>query len=44
MHGVITCKSVWACPVCSAKICAVRQAELSEGMKNWVAQGGYTWS
>lgn len=43
MHGVTTCKSVWACPVCSAKICAVRQAELSEGMKNWVAQGGYTW-
>lgn len=43
MHGVTTCKSVWTCPVCSAKICAVRQAELSEGMKNWVALGGYTW-
>jgi hypothetical protein len=43
MHGVTTCKSVWTCPVCSAKICAVRQAELAEGMKNWVAQGGYTW-
>lgn len=41
MHGVTTCKSVWACPVCSAKICAVRQAELSTGMKNWVEQGGY---
>jgi hypothetical protein len=43
MHGVTTCKSVWACPTCSAKICAVRQAELSDGMKYWVAQGGYTW-
>jgi hypothetical protein len=43
MHGVTTCKSVWTCPTCSARICAVRQAELSEGMKNWVAQGGYTW-
>ncbi len=41
MHGVTTCKSVWTCAVCSAKICAVRQAELSEGMKRWVAQGGY---
>ena len=43
MHGVTTCKSVWACPTCSAKICAVRQAELSQGMKAWIDQGGYTW-
>jgi hypothetical protein len=41
MHGVTTCKSVWACPTCSAKICAVRQGELSEGMKYWIDQGGY---
>lgn len=41
LHGVTTCKSVWACPTCSAKICAVRQAELAEGMRNWVDQGGY---
>jgi hypothetical protein len=41
MHGVTTCKSVWTCPTCSAKICAVRQAELAEGMRNWIAQGGY---
>jgi hypothetical protein len=41
LHGVTTCKSVWACPTCSAKICAVRQAELAEGMRNWIAQGGY---
>lgn len=43
MHGVTTCKSVWTCPTCSARICAVRQAELSEGMTNWIGQGGYTW-
>lgn len=43
LHGVTTCKSVWACPVCSAKICAVRQAELSEAMKSWIGQGGYVW-
>lgn len=41
MHGVTTCKSVWTCPTCSAKICAVRQAELSDAMKYWVDQGGY---
>jgi hypothetical protein len=41
LHGVTTCKSVWACPTCSAKICAVRQAELAEGMRTWIAQGGY---
>lgn len=41
MHGVTTCKSVWTCPVCSARICAVRQAELSEGMQAWMGQGGY---
>jgi hypothetical protein len=41
MHGVTTCKSVWTCPTCSAKICAARQAELTQGMKAWVAQGGY---
>lgn len=43
MHGVTTCKSVWACPVCSAKICAVRQSELSTAMTNWIGQGGYVW-
>ncbi len=41
LHGVTTCKSVWACPTCSARICAVRQAELAEGMKTWIGQGGY---
>jgi hypothetical protein len=43
LHGVTTCKSVWACPVCSAKICAVRQVELGEAVVNWTKEGGYTW-
>jgi hypothetical protein len=43
MHGVTTCKSVWTCPVCSARICAVRQAELQDAMKNWIDGGGYVW-
>lgn len=43
MQGVTTCKSVWTCPVCSARICAVRQSELSDGVKAWANQGGYTW-
>lgn len=41
MHGVTTCKSVWACPTCSAKICATRQAEVSEAMQRHIANGGY---
>lgn len=41
LHGVTTCKSVWTCPTCSSKICAVRQAELAQGMKTWIDQGGY---
>lgn len=43
LHGVTTCKSVWGCPVCSAKICAVRQSELSGALVEWTKQGGYTW-
>jgi hypothetical protein len=43
LHGVTTCKSVWACPVCSAKICAVRQVELGEAVVTHTKQGGYTW-
>jgi hypothetical protein len=41
LHGVTTCKSVWTCPTCSARICAVRQAELSQAMGAWIGQGGY---
>jgi hypothetical protein len=37
--GVETCGSVWACPVCSVKVLAHRQAELSDGIAAWVAGG-----
>lgn len=37
--GVSTCGSVWACPVCSAKILAHRQAELEAAIGQWTAAG-----
>lgn len=43
VHGTTTCKNVWTCPVCSAKICASRQQDLFKGMKAWVDQGGYVY-
>jgi hypothetical protein len=38
--GISTCGSVWACPVCSAKILTVRQDELERGLSTWRAAGG----
>jgi Replication protein len=38
--GLVTCGSVWACPVCAAKIAARRAAELSAVMRTVLAQGG----
>lgn len=37
--GVKTCGSVWACPCCSEKIGAARQADLEEGIRRWQAEG-----
>lgn len=39
LSGVQTCGSVWACPVCSEKINAGRQAELDAGITAWLAAG-----
>lgn len=39
LSGVGTCGSVWACPVCAAKITEARRAELMEGMARAKAQG-----
>lgn len=39
LGGVQSCGSVWACPVCSEKINAERQAELQRGIENWLAAG-----
>jgi len=38
--GLVTCHSVWACPVCAAKITERRRAEVSAAMDAWKAQGG----
>lgn len=35
LGGVQSCGSVWACPVCSEKIQAERQAEVSETLRRW---------
>ena len=38
--GLQTCGSVWACPVCSAKIAERRRVELLDAMELHKAQGG----
>lgn len=38
-HGVATCGSVWACPVCSAKIQSARRQELQAVLDWAVSQG-----
>jgi hypothetical protein len=43
LAGVSTCGSVWACPVCSLKVCVKRQGEVAQGMKAHVGNGGYVW-
>jgi hypothetical protein len=39
-QGVTTCGSVWACPVCSARILAARGEELTQALDAWHEQGG----
>jgi len=38
--NVIMCGSVWACPVCSAKITEKRRFELQEAIDTWVKKHG----
>jgi Replication protein len=38
--GLCSCGSVWACPVCNAKIMARRSRELSAAITSWQAMGG----
>lgn len=38
--GLQTCSSVWACPVCAAKITERRRLEVREAIDAWNAQGG----
>lgn len=39
-HGLETCGSVWACPVCSGRIMAGRGKELRAGAERWTEGGG----
>jgi len=34
-HGLMTCGSVWTCPVCSAKITEQRREELTQAVREW---------
>lgn len=38
--GVCTCGSVWACPVCNAKIMARRALEIGGAVAAWQSRGG----
>ena len=38
--GLETCSSVWACPICAAKISERRRAELIEMQTRWESAGG----
>ena len=38
--NLMTCGSVWACPVCAAKIQQVRAEELRRAIDTWTEQGG----
>jgi hypothetical protein len=38
--GVETCSSIWACPVCAAKIRATRADEISRGLATHITAGG----
>jgi hypothetical protein len=40
LSNLYTCGSVWACPVCSARICEVRRDELSQAIGNWLQLEG----
>ena len=38
--GLITCGSVWSCPVCASKILARRSLEIGVGLLTWENRGG----
>lgn len=38
--GLMTCGSVWVCPICATKITERRRVELSEGVHNHLRSGG----
>lgn len=38
--GLVTCGSVWVCPVCAAKIRAFRASEIARGLAGLIERGG----
>lgn len=38
--SLVTCGSVWHCPVCAAKITEQRRADLQQAINAWAKQGG----
>jgi len=38
--NLMTCGSVWHCPICAAKISEQRRLELKQAVSNWKKQGG----
>lgn len=40
LGGVSTCGSVWACPMCSAKVAQTRSDEVQDTIRAWQARGG----
>lgn len=38
--GLVTCASVWNCPICAAKITERRRVEIQAAIAAWEAQGG----
>jgi len=41
--GLVTCGSVWMCPVCAAKVSERRRVELGTAIKAWRKVGGSCW-
>jgi hypothetical protein len=39
-QGLMTCGSVWLCPVCAFKISESRRREIEESIQTWEARGG----
>jgi hypothetical protein len=40
-RGLSTCGSVWACPVCNAKVLSKRSKEIQQALDTWKEQGGH---
>ena len=42
-RGLVTCGSVWHCPICAAKIAARRREEIATVLSGHAAEGGAVW-